>query len=364
MAAKFCYGINIDLTLNNIATLRCAAHFLQMTEEVSDKNLEFRCESYLKETVFPRISSCISVLHCCESLLPVSEEVGLVSRIVAAIATNVCREQLTSELSKLEYNQSHVAKVNEQEWWGKSLGILSLEFFQRVLSSLKSKGLKQETVSRILVNYAESKLQAGHLSPRTAETDQKRKQRPIVEAMVGLLPAQSRKSPVPMAFLSGLLKTSVAVSASSVCRGDLERRIALQLDQAILEDLLIPAAPHAGGTQHQLYDADSVSRIFSVFLNLNEDDDDDEDRNGCYEFGSPRSPKQSMILKVSKLLDSYMAEIALDSNLSPAKFIALAELLPDHARVATDGLYRAVDVFLKVIGVQFPCINVLDCLHN
>jgi hypothetical protein len=35
-------------------------------------------------------------------------------------------------------------------------------------------------------------------------------------------------------------------------------------------------------------------------------------------------------------------------NLLPSKFIALAELLPDHARVTSDGLYRAVDIFLKV----------------
>ena len=180
-----------------------------------------------------------------------------------------------------------------------------------------------------------------------------------MEAIVRLLPTQSRKSPVPMVFLSGLLKTSVLVSASSVCKGDLERRIALQLDQAILEDLLIPAAPHVSGSHHQLYDTDSVSRIFSIFLNLNEEDDDDEERDGCYEFGSPRSPKPSMILKVSKLLDSYLPEIALDSNLTASKFIAMAELLPDHARLVTDGLYRAVDIFLKVnkISIEFICVS-------
>jgi hypothetical protein len=68
----------------------------------------------------------------------------------------------------------------------------------------------------------------------------------------------------------------------------------------------------------------------------------------AYDFDSPGSPKQSSILKVSKLLDNYLAEVALDSNLLPSKFIALAELLPDHARIVSDGLYRAVDIFLKV----------------
>jgi hypothetical protein len=86
------------------------------------------------------------------------------------------------------------------------------------------------------------------------------------------------------------------------------------------------------------------------------DDVDDEDSDFRdesqmmyeYEFDSPGSPKQSSILKVSKLLDNFLAEVALDLNLLPSKFIALAELLPDHARVTSDGLYRAVDIFLKV----------------
>ncbi|GAB4840959.1 hypothetical protein Ancab_021718 [Ancistrocladus abbreviatus] len=66
------------------------------------------------------------------------------------------------------------------------------------------------------------------------------------------------------------------------------------------------------------------------------------------DFDSPNSPKQSSILKVSKLLDNYLAEVALDSNLTALRFIALAELLPDHARLVTDELYRAVDILLKV----------------
>jgi len=100
-----------------------------------------------------------------------------------------------------------------------------------------------------------------------------------------------------------------------------------------------------------MYDTDSVLRIFSIFLNLDEDDDEDghliDESEMMFDFDSPGSPKQSSILKVSKLLDNYIAEVALDSNLTPSKFIALAELLPDHARVVTDGLYRAVDIFLK-----------------
>ncbi|KAL6648163.1 hypothetical protein ACP70R_012387 [Stipagrostis hirtigluma subsp. patula] len=357
LAAKFCYGVHVDVTVANVAMLRCAAHYLQMTEDFSDKNLELRAEAFLRDAVLPSIASSVAVLRSCEALLPAAEDVNLVARLIAAIANNVCKEQLTSGLSKLDQMKPVVTAVeldSPAEWWGKSVAGLGLDFFQRLLSAVKAKGLKQETVTRILINYAQNSLHglmardvhhgAAKCGGAGADADAVKKQRAVVEAIVGLLPAQSKKSPVPMAFLSGLLKTAMAVSASSICRADLEKRIGMQLDQAILEDILIAAgtgaAPPAG-----LYDTDVVARIFAVFLNL---DDENEEDGGGFDYDSPRSPKQSLLVKAAKLLDSYLAEVALDSNLLPSKFISLAELLPDHARLVTDGLYRAVDIFLKV----------------
>ncbi|XP_076884829.1 BTB/POZ domain-containing protein At1g03010-like [Bidens hawaiensis] len=359
LAAKFCYGLNIEINLVNVAKLRCTSHFLEMTEEFADKNLEFRAETFLKETVLPNITNSITVLQHCEGLLPVSEEINLVGRIITAIANNACKEQLTCGLSKLESNylSKPVSQPESDNWWGKSLTVLSLEFFQRVLTAVKTKGLKQDMIARILMNYAQNSLQSLFLrDPQLAkgnfsDLDSQKKHRMIVEVIVGLLPTQSRKSTVPMAFLSSLLKSSIMASTSTACRSDLERRIGLQLDQAILEDILIPATSH-GNNHGQLYDTDSIFRIFSIFLNLDEDDDDDnmmrDESEMVYDFDTPSSPKQSSIVKVSKLLDCFLAEIAIDPNLQASKFIALAELLPDHARLVNDGLYRAIDIFLKV----------------
>ncbi|GMI66572.1 hypothetical protein like AT1G03010 [Hibiscus trionum] len=363
LAAKFCYGINVEISLSNVAMLRCASHFLEMTEEFAEKNLEARTEAYLKDAVLPNIPSSISVLHCCKSLLPVSEEINLVNRLINAIANNTCKEQLTSGLMKLDHNfpskaMPNMAPETPSDWWGKTLAVLSLDFFQRVLLAVKSKGLNQDMIIKILINYTQESVQDlavrdPHLVKGSLlDFELQKKQRVVVEAIVSLLPTQSRKSPVPVAFLSSLLKTAIASSASTSCKSDLERRIGLQLDQAILEDILIPANSH-GNNHMATYDTESILRIFSIFLNLDDDEEDEDnqlrDENDmAYGFDSPRSPKQSSILKVSKLLDTYLAEVALDTNLSPSKFIALAESLPDHARVVTDGLYKAVDIFLKV----------------
>ncbi|KAF7075439.1 hypothetical protein CFC21_080218 [Triticum aestivum] len=358
LAAKFCYGVHVDITVANVAMLRCAARYLQMTDDFSDKNLELRAEAFLRDAVLPSIASSVAVLRTCEALLPAAEDVNLVARLIAAIANNVCKEQLASGLlSRLDHTGAQLKPAaldspGEGDWWGKSVAGLGLDLFQRLLSAVKSKGLRQETVTRILINYAHNSLyglmpcrdadKCGGVTDTDTDTDAVKKQRAVVETIVGLLPAQSKKSPVPMAFLSGLLRTAMALSASNICKADLEKRIGMQLEQAILEDILIATG---SGEASTLYDTDVVARIFSVFLNLDEDKEED---GGGFDYDSPRSPKQSCIVKASKLLDSYLAEIALDSNLVPAKFISLAEILPDHARLVTDGIYRAVDIFLKV----------------
>jgi hypothetical protein len=49
-----------------------------------------------------------------------------------------------------------------------------------------------------------------------------------------------------------------------------------------------------------------------------------------YDSDGGTSPSQSVVMKVAKLIDSYLAEIA------------------DYSRVVDDGLYRSIDIYLKV----------------
>jgi hypothetical protein len=50
---------------------------------------------------------------------------------------------------------------------------------------------------------------------------------------------------------------------------------------------------------------------------------------------------------VANLVDGYLAE-APDVNLKSPKFQSLAAVIPDYARPLDDGMYRAIDIFLKV----------------
>ncbi|PHT87962.1 BTB/POZ domain-containing protein [Capsicum annuum] len=191
LTAKFCYGVNVEITISNVALLRCATRFMKMTEDISEKKLEI-----------------------------------VLSQLTNAIANNACKEQLTSGLSRLEYNflpkpAQCVDSETPSDWWGKSLAVLNLNFFQRVLSAVKTKGLKQDIISRVLINYAQNSLQGLLIKdlPLVKESfldlDLQKRQRIIVETIAGLLPTQSRKSTVPMAFLSSLLKSAIVASAST-----------------------------------------------------------------------------------------------------------------------------------------------------
>lgn len=76
------------------------------------------------------------------------------------------------------------------------------------------------------------------------------------------------------------------------------------------------------------------------------------DKNGdVYDTSHLRPPvgPHTAKMKVAKLMDSFLAEIAKDGNLSFSKFQALAEALPEFSRITDDGLYRAIDTFLKVL---------------
>lgn len=86
--------------------------------------------------------------------------------------------------------------------------------------------------------------------------------------------------------------------------------------------------------QRTMHNTDVVQRIVEYFL--------------MHEQEQQQLPLTSGKSSVSKLLDNYLAEVAKDPNLSITKFQVLAEALPEKARTCDDGIYRAIDTYLKV----------------
>lgn len=76
-----------------------------------------------------------------------------------------------------------------------------------------------------------------------------------------------------------------------------------------------------------------------------------EKQLSVFENGASKPPPAppTTKIKVAKLMDAYLAEVARDTNLPLSKFQVLAESLPEFSRPSDDGLYRAIDTYLKVI---------------
>lgn len=158
---------------------------------------------------------------------------------------------------------------------------------------------------------------------------QEHEKRVVLETIVSLLPRE--KNAIPVSFLSMVLRAATCLETTVACRLDLEKRIGLQLVEAVLDDLLIPSFSLVGNT---MLDVDAVQRIMMNFLES--------------EIENYVSPSQSEMEKVVKLMESYLDYIASDGNLSVSKFVNLAEIIPERAKLNEDGMYRAIDIYLKV----------------
>lgn len=171
------------------------------------------------------------------------------------------------------------------------------------------------------------------------ELQQEHEKRVILETIVSLLPRE--RNALSVSFLSMLLRAAIYLETTVACRLDLEKRMALQLGQAALDDLLIPSYSFTGDT---LFDVDTVQRIMMNYLEFVV-----EGNRMAYQVDDEYvSPPPTDMERVGKLMENYLAEIASDRNLTVSRFIGVAELIPEQSRITEDGMYRAIDIFLKV----------------
>ncbi|KAL3526863.1 hypothetical protein ACH5RR_011519 [Cinchona calisaya] len=346
-AAKFCYGINFEMNTENIAMLRCVAEYLEMTEDYAVGNLVGRTEAYLNEVALKSLANTVSILHSTENFLPVAEEVKLVSRCIDTIAYIACKDNQFSTLSRVDsgsngMNSDMILQPKAiVDWWAEDLTVLRIDTFQRVLIAMMARGLKEYSLGPILMLYVQKSLRGLEIfgkGRKKLEPRQEHEKRVILETIVGLLPRE--KHSLSLSFLSMLLRAAIYLETTVACRLDLEKRIGLQLGQAVLDDLLIPSYSFTGDT---LFDVETVQRIMINYLEY----EIEGNRLGQNIEEDYVSPPASDTERVGRLMENYLAEIASDRNLSVSKFTSLAELVPERSRITEDGMYRAIDIYLK-----------------
>ncbi|XP_077229313.1 BTB/POZ domain-containing protein At1g67900-like [Tasmannia lanceolata] len=379
ICAKFCYGITITVSALNIVSVLCAAEYLQMTEDAEKGNLIYKLEIFLNSCILRGWKDSIVTLQSTKSFPQWSEDLGITSRCIDAIASKVlmnpskvnwsysCSRGRDDNLCNGTEMQRH--RPNPKGWWAEDIAEFGIDLYWRIMVAIKSAGkLSARLVGEALQVYAcrwlpnmskdsNNKQISESCSDPIGEITSKH--RLLLESIVTLLPME--KGSVSCSFLLKLLKAANILGASNSSKMELARRVGLQLEEATVSDLLIPSLSY---TNETLYDVDIVMTILEQFMVQGQSPPTSPPRskigferrrsrsaeNVDFEFQESRrssSASHSSKLKVAKIIDGYLQEIARDPNLPFQKVIALAETIPDFARPDHDDMYRVIDIYLK-----------------
>ncbi|KAF5451256.1 hypothetical protein F2P56_026375 [Juglans regia] len=355
ICAKFCYGMTVTLNAYNVVAARCAAEYLEMYESIEKGNLIYKIDVFLNSSVFRSWKDSIIVLQTTKSLLPWSEELKVVSHCLDSIASKASIDTSKVEWSytynrkKLPYENANEPLWNgvrkqqlvPKDWWVEDLCELQLDLYKRVITTIKAKGkVSDDVIGEALNAYALRRLPG--FSKGIIQGGDTKKNRSLVDTIVQLLPTE--KGSVSCSFLIKLLRTATMLECGEMERWELTRRIGQQLEEATVANLLI-RTPSGKTTP---YDVDMVQNLVKEFsMQVQNAQIDSPIENEFQEIRISRLVPDASKAMVAKLVDGYLAEIACDPSLLVSKFVSLAEMVSSFSRPSHDGLYRAIDMYLK-----------------
>lgn len=230
--------------------------------------------------------------------------------------------------------------------------MLEVAFFGRIIRAMRAKGAKITALAGAIMKYTKRNLQdlvrahSGSGTRSSGPTDPNLMSRhcELVQSIVALLP--SEKAAFPINFLCCLLRCAIFLKALIGCK-ELEKRIIALLEHMTVDDLLVLSFTY---DRERLFDLESVRRIISGFI-------EKEKSLAVFNASNLTEVCTSTMQRVAKMVDVYLGEIAIYSDLSISKFNGIANLVPKAARKVDDDLYRAIDIYLKVrnqghVGLQ------------
>ncbi|CAN1760996.1 BTB/POZ domain-containing protein NPY2 [Linum perenne] len=354
ICAKFCYGMTVTLNAYNVVAARCAADYLEMNESVEKGNLIYKVDVFLSSSIFRSWKDSIILLRTTNSLLPLSEDLKIVSHCIEAIATRACVDPSRVDWS-YTYNRKKLPEENGDtnlngvrsrsvptDWWVEDLCELGIDLYKRVLMTIRAKAiLPHEVIGEALKAYSYRRL-PGISNKGGIQSEELAKYRSTVDTIVQLLPAE--RGSVSSSFLLKLLKAAISVGSGDLIKEQLVRKIGLQLESASGNDLLIRASEE----DSMMYDVDIVQKIVREFLLQDRFAEVNESEvQEVQEMQGPGILSDASKLMVVKMIDGYLAEIAKDPHLPVSKFIEIADMVSGVSRPVHDALYRAIDTYLK-----------------
>lgn len=332
LLARFCYNRGkINLTPFNVSLFHCIARFMDMETSVFGTiSLIEQTEKSLEGIRYWTWPELLLAVRQCEDLQPVSISSGLLNRYFDSITRRIvtsCEAVSPCPSTSSPDSTGHRLSIDTRSteslknicfrttWWFEDLVGLGPCLIKILVKSMLSKSIDHGIVSRFIFYYHKSRFPAASLDERCK----------ITEAAIEMLSSLD-SSLVSCKSLFGLLRLVLHMNISKCCRNKLEKMIGSHLDEATLDNLLVPSPL---GTKY-LYDVNLILRLLKYF----------DGKGQCLPLTRSR--------KVGALLDLYLAEVAPDPHLKPSKFLALIKSLPDSARMSYDGVCHAVDIYLEI----------------
>ncbi|KAI3794131.1 hypothetical protein L1987_36758 [Smallanthus sonchifolius] len=339
ICAKFCYGMTITLNAYNVVSARCAAEYLEMHESVEKGNLVYKTEVFLDSSIFKTWKDSITVFQTTKSFLPWSEELKVVRRCLDSISSKASMDPSRVEWS-YTYNRKKTLNENGTEsplyigvrkqlmvpkdWWVEDLCDLHIDLYKRVIITIKAKGkVSLDIVGESLKAYVHRRLKKGG---RTNGDDVKN--RLLIETILFLLPKE--RNSVSCDLLIQLLQECVRLDCGATQKDELVKRVGQQLQNASVADLVN-------------LDVDVVQELVKTFMMQGQITDHGDE----HDFLEVKFVDSGAKVKIAKLIDCYLAEIARNPNLPLSKFTDLADMVSTLSRPSHDGIYRAIDMYLK-----------------
>ncbi|KAL1337625.1 hypothetical protein HN51_032334 [Arachis hypogaea] len=355
ICAKFCYEMTVTLNAYNVVAARCAAEYLEMTEDIDLGNLVFKIEVFLNSGIFCCWKDSIIVLQTCNSFLPWSEDLEIIERCIGSITSKIAvdpasvfwsytyNRKLTERKKLVEHKMmflDHIESV-PKDWWVEDICELDIDLYKRVMICVKSNGRTDSIVIAEALKVYAMRWLPDSIDALTWEEHASRN-KSLVETVICLLPCDNGIG-CSCSFLLKLLKFAILVGANESAREELMKKISSKLHEACVKDLLIPAK----SPQITTYDVDLVQGLLNQYLiheqgRCNMEVIEEKDNGKDLYISSDKS-----ILNIGKLVDGYLGEIAHEPNLGLSSFVNLSQSVPDCARSSHDGLYRAIDIYLK-----------------
>ncbi|XWS39545.1 hypothetical protein CRYUN_Cryun18bG0064600 [Craigia yunnanensis] len=330
--SRFCYNNGkIDINPSNISLLYSAAQFMEMDKSGSGNcNLLEKTKKSIEELSYWTWPDILVALKHCQDLEQVETSSGILEKCLDSL---VGRLAMTSEASPCASTSSPDSSgfrlscdtrstkslknsFSRATWWFEDISVLNPNLIEMLIKSMVSREYNHVIISRFLFYYQKARFYS-------ASSDEKRK---VLEIVIDMLYTLDPSS-ISCKSLFGILHVVQSLNTRKSSRNKLESMIGSQMDQATLDNLLIPS-PYG---KSYLYDVNLVLRFLKAFL---------------HGRGWQLSPMQ--MKKVASLIDLYIAEVAPDPCLKSSKFLALVMALPNSARDSWDELYHTMDIYLEV----------------